>query len=99
MISSLVGFRGLFPGLPLAIAPKIGTGWPAGPIPSGASVAVTVPCTPYLRVGQSVDGKVEDSEIAEGLGFELRFCGVRAEESHAAVRAIERSFGRYHLLT
>jgi hypothetical protein len=41
-------------GLPMAISPKISAGWPAGPIPSGASVAVTVPCTPYLRVGQSV---------------------------------------------
>jgi hypothetical protein len=30
--------------------------------------------------------------------FELRFCCVRAEESHAAVRVIERLFGRYHLL-
>jgi hypothetical protein len=51
-----------------------------------------------LRIRQSVDGKVEDSEIAEGLGFELRFCCVRAEERHAAVRVIERLFGRYHLL-
>jgi len=51
-----------------------------------------------LRIGQSVDRKVENSEIAERLGFELRFCCVRAEESHAAVRVIERLFGRYHLL-
>ncbi len=39
-----------------------------------------------LRVGQSVNRKLEDSEIAEGLGFELRFSCVRTEESHAAVR-------------
>ena len=51
-----------------------------------------------LRIGQSVDRKVEDSEIAEGLGFELGFCCVRAEESHAAVRMTEKLFGRYHLL-
>ena len=29
-----------------------------------------------------MDGKVEDPEIAQGLGFELRFCCVWAEESH-----------------
>ena len=51
-----------------------------------------------LRIGKSVDRKVEDFEITEGPGPELRFGCVRAEESHAAVRAIERLFGRYHLL-
>jgi hypothetical protein len=41
-------------GLPLAIAPKLGAGWPPATIASGTSVAVTVPCTPFLRPGQQV---------------------------------------------
>jgi hypothetical protein len=39
-------------GVPLAIAPKIGAGWPPGPLASGSGVKVTIPCTPYLRPGQ-----------------------------------------------
>jgi hypothetical protein len=38
-------------GLPLAIAPKIGTGAPKT-VASGTAVSVTIPCAPYLRVGQ-----------------------------------------------
>jgi Pvc16 N-terminal domain len=38
--------------LPLAIAPKIGTAWAPGTLASGAAVSVTIPCAPYLRVGQ-----------------------------------------------
>jgi len=39
-------------GLPLAIAPKIGAAWAPGMLASGAAVSVTIPCAPYLRVGQ-----------------------------------------------
>jgi hypothetical protein len=39
--------------LPLAIAPKLGAGWPPASLPAG-KLAVTVPCTPYLRPGQQV---------------------------------------------
>ncbi|MGA7805740.1 DUF4255 domain-containing protein [Bradyrhizobium sp.] len=39
-------------GLPLAIAPKIAAAWEPGTLASGTAVSVTVPCTPYLRVGQ-----------------------------------------------
>jgi Pvc16 N-terminal domain len=35
-----------------AIAPKIGAGWPPGPIGSGSAVTVTVPCAPFIRPGQ-----------------------------------------------
>jgi hypothetical protein len=41
-------------GLPLAIAPKIGAAWAPGTLASGAAVSVTIPCAPYLRVGQQV---------------------------------------------
>ena len=42
-------------GVPLAIAPKIGSSWPPpNPLASGPSVSVTIPCTPELRPGQQV---------------------------------------------
>jgi uncharacterized protein DUF4255 len=41
-------------GLPLAIAPKIGAAWAPASLASGATVSVTIPCTPYLRPGQQV---------------------------------------------
>lgn len=40
--------------LPLAIAPRIDPAWAPGTLASGSNVAVTVPCTPYLRAGQQV---------------------------------------------
>ena len=62
---------------------------------AGIGVAPQNQCRPIreLRIGQSVDRKVEDSEIAKGLGFELRFCRVWAQESQAAVRVIEGEMG------
>ena len=39
-------------GVPLAVAPRIGAGWPAGSVASGGPVTLTVPCAPYLRPGQ-----------------------------------------------
>jgi hypothetical protein len=41
-------------GLALAIAPRIDSSWPPGPLTSGANVAVTVPCLPDVRPGQQV---------------------------------------------
>jgi hypothetical protein len=41
-------------GLPLAIAPKIGAGWPPSNLVSGSGVKVTVPCSPWLRASQQV---------------------------------------------
>jgi Pvc16 N-terminal domain len=41
-------------GVPLAIAPKIGSTWAPVTIASGPTVTVSVPCTPYLRPSQQV---------------------------------------------
>jgi hypothetical protein len=40
--------------LPLAIAPRIASTWAPGTLTSGPSVAVQVPCAPWLRPGQQV---------------------------------------------
>jgi hypothetical protein len=41
-------------GLPLAIAPKLGAGWPPATIAHGASVGVALACTPFLRPDQTI---------------------------------------------
>jgi Pvc16 N-terminal domain len=41
-------------GLPLAIAPRLGVGWPPATIAHGTSVGVTLNCTPFLRPNQSI---------------------------------------------
>jgi hypothetical protein len=40
--------------LPLAIAPKIAPTWTPPGLTAGANVSLTIPCAPYLRVGQEV---------------------------------------------
>jgi hypothetical protein len=41
-------------GLPMAIAPKLGVGWPPPTIAHGASVGVALACTPFLRPDQTI---------------------------------------------
>jgi Pvc16 N-terminal domain len=53
-------------GLPLAIAPKLGAGWPPATLASGPSVALTVPCTPYLRPGQQISLLIGGQEAPVG---------------------------------
>jgi hypothetical protein len=40
--------------LPLALGPQILASWAPGTVHAGSSVTVTVPCSPWLRPGQSV---------------------------------------------
>jgi hypothetical protein len=47
-------------GVPLAIAPSIGSAWAPGTIASGAGIAVTIPCAPYIRPGQQASLLIGD---------------------------------------
>lgn len=50
-------------GVPLAIAPQIGSAWAPGPIASATAGTLTVPCTPFLRTNQQVSLLIGSQEI------------------------------------
>jgi hypothetical protein len=50
-------------GLSFAIAPQIASSWVPGPIASGSSGVLTVPCTPFLRPSQEISLLIGGQEI------------------------------------